>query len=70
MGETLLAIARDRGYRAVMYNLVFETNTPSLELWRSLGFEEIGRIPEGAQLPDGRYIDAIMFYKSLVAESA
>ncbi|MGF1459631.1 MAG: GNAT family N-acetyltransferase [Leptolyngbyaceae cyanobacterium] len=66
MGESMLMLARDRGYRAVMYNLVFATNVPSLKLWESLGFQEIGRIPDGVQMPDGRYVDAIMLYKSLL----
>ncbi|MEM9502847.1 MAG: GNAT family N-acetyltransferase [Cyanobacteria bacterium P01_E01_bin.43] len=66
MGEVMLDVARDRGYRAVMYNLVFETNVPSLKLWQSLGFHEIGRVPQAAYLPDGRYVDAVMLYKSLV----
>ncbi|MEM6713655.1 MAG: GNAT family N-acetyltransferase [Cyanobacteria bacterium P01_D01_bin.6] len=66
MGETMLQLARDRGYRAVMYNLVFATNVPSLQLWQSLGFQEIGRIPEGVCLPDGQYVDAVMLYRSLV----
>jgi L-amino acid N-acyltransferase YncA len=65
MGETMLELAPDRGYRAVMYNLVFETNIPSLKLWESLGFQEIGRIPAAALLPGGRYADAIMLYRSL-----
>lgn len=65
MGETMLTLARDRGYRAIMYNLVFATNVPSLRLWESMGFEEIGRIPEGACLPDGQYVDAVMLYKLL-----
>jgi len=62
----MLLLARDRGYRAVMYNLVFETNVASLKLWESLGFRAIGRIPEGVLLPDGRYRDAVMLYRSLV----
>jgi L-amino acid N-acyltransferase YncA len=66
MGEAMLDLARDRGYRAVMYNLVFATNVPSLRLWESMGFQEIGRIPEGAHLPDGQYVDAVMLYKSLL----
>lgn len=62
MGEAMLTLARDRGYRAVMYNLIFETNVPSLKLWESLGFQEIGRIPGAAHFPDGRYVDAIMMH--------
>ena len=65
MGETMLQIARDRGYRAVMYNLVFATNLVSLRLWSSMGFQEIGRIPQGVQLPDGRYVDAVMLYRQV-----
>lgn len=65
MGEAMLDLARDRGYRAVMYNLVFETNTPSLKLWASMGFQKIGHIPKAAHLPDGRYADALVLYKSL-----
>ena len=66
MGETMLVLARDRGYRAVMYNLVLETNFPSLKLWESLDFQIIGRIPEAAKLSDGHYVDAIMLYKALI----
>jgi L-amino acid N-acyltransferase YncA len=66
MGETMLDLARDRGYRAVMYNLIFETNVPSLKLWESMGFQPIGRIPDGVELPDGRFVDAVMLYKALV----
>lgn len=69
MGETMLALARDRGYRAVMFNLVFATNIASLRLWADLGFQELGRIPAGAQLPDGRYVEAVMLYKSLLDHS-
>jgi len=66
MGEVMLALAPDRGYRGVMYNLVFATNVASLKLWESMGFQEIGRVPDAAYLPDGRYVDAIMLYRSLV----
>ncbi|CAF0930758.1 unnamed protein product [Rotaria sordida] len=31
-------------YKASMFNLVFSNNTFSIRLWRSLGFQEIGRI--------------------------
>jgi GNAT superfamily N-acetyltransferase len=68
MGETMLILARDRGYRAVMYNLVFATNIASLKLWESLGFQTIGRIPAAALLPQGEYVDALLLYKSLVDE--
>jgi L-amino acid N-acyltransferase YncA len=69
MGRAMLALARDRGYRAVMYNLVFETNVASLQLWASMGFQELGRVPAAALLPDGRYVDAVMLYRSLLEDT-
>lgn len=65
MGEKMLEIAAWRGYAAVMFNLVFETNIPSLKLWQSLGFETIGRIPSAAHLKNGKIVDALMLYCQL-----
>jgi ribosomal protein S18 acetylase RimI-like enzyme len=65
MAETMLAIAPTQGYTAVMFNLVFATNEPSLNLWRSLGFSTIGRVPGAARPPDGSSVDAIMLHRAL-----
>lgn len=65
MAETMLAIAPTKGYTAVMFNLVFATNEPSLNLWRSLGFSTLGRIPQAARLSESASIDAIMLYRAL-----
>lgn len=65
MGETLLELAPPLGYAAIMFNLVFETNIPSLNLWRSLGFQELGRIPNAARLSNGARVDAVMLYREV-----
>jgi GNAT superfamily N-acetyltransferase len=67
MGESMLAlaIAPTKGYTAVMFNLVFATNLPSLKLWESLGFQIIGRVPQAAHLADGSTVDALMLYYDL-----
>jgi len=65
MGEVMLAIAPTIGYTAVMFNLVFATNVASLKIWNSLGFTQIGRIPNAAQLANGELVDAVMLYHSL-----
>jgi ribosomal protein S18 acetylase RimI-like enzyme len=65
MGEAMLLIAANLGYEAVMFNLVFETNIPSIRLWQSLGFEIIGRIPRAAKLGDEQVVDALMMYRAL-----
>lgn len=67
MGESMLEIAVDLGYQAVMFNLVFATNIPSLRLWESLGFASLGKIPQAVRLDSGQYIDAVMIYRQLKA---
>jgi L-amino acid N-acyltransferase YncA len=66
MGETMLGIASDLGYKAVIFNLVFKTNIASLRLWESLGFEVIGQIPSAVEFNDGSFVDAVIMYRGLV----
>nr|WP_322662775.1 GNAT family N-acetyltransferase [Dendronalium sp. ChiSLP03b]MDZ8207310.1 GNAT family N-acetyltransferase [Dendronalium sp. ChiSLP03b] len=54
MEKAMLSIAANLGYELVMFNLVFETNIPSIKLWQSLGFDIIRSIPHVAKLADGR----------------
>ncbi len=69
MGETMLLIAASLGYQAVMFNLVFETNIPSIRLWQSLGFQTIGRIPAAVELENNSHIDALIMYRRLGIKS-
>jgi L-amino acid N-acyltransferase YncA len=75
MGLAFIEIAPLLGYKASMFNLVFITNIPSVRLWRSLGFQEIGRLPNAGYLikkketneqendeVEEEFVDAIMFY--------
>lgn len=64
MGEEMLKIAKHLNYAAVIFNLVFETNIPSIKLWQSLGFYPIGRIPQAVRLNDG-IVDALIMYRQL-----
>jgi ribosomal protein S18 acetylase RimI-like enzyme len=59
MVEHSLREARRLGFDAMLFNLVFESN-PVREMYRKLGFEEIGRIPEAV---DGE--DALIYWRSL-----
>ncbi|MDB9306167.1 N-acetyltransferase [Nodularia spumigena CS-591/12] len=65
MGEAMLVIAANLGYEAVMFNLVFATNIPSVKLWQSLGFDIIGNIPRAVKLGDGQVAEALIFYRAL-----
>lgn len=77
MGLAFIKIAPLLGYRASMFNLVFSSNIPSIRLWKSLNFKEIGRVPNAGRLIAYRritdedqiiteedYFDAVMFYYS------
>ncbi len=66
MGTQALPLAKSLGYEAMMFNLVFATNTPSLAIWASLGFQELTRIPAAVHLPDGTTTEAVMLYRSLL----
>lgn len=52
LGEHVVAWARAAGYRAIQFNAVVETNTAAVRLWRSLGFEVVGTVPEAFDHPE------------------
>ena len=62
LGTLFPYIASSLGYEASMFNLVFKDNPASVELWRRLGFQELGTIPRAKKAKDGQYHDAIQFY--------
>jgi L-amino acid N-acyltransferase YncA len=66
MGEHSLEEARRLGFRAMQFNLVVATNEAAIVLWRRLGFEVAGRLPGAFRHRDGRYLDALVMYRSLV----
>ena len=46
LGEWALEWARQQGYAAMQFNAVVETNLVAVHLWRDLGFEVVGTVPE------------------------
>ncbi|SEF15166.1 GNAT family N-acetyltransferase [Jiangella alba] len=65
LGEHVIDWARDAGYRAMQFNAVVETNTRAVALWRSLGFEVIGTLPEGFQHPVHGYVGLHIMHRRL-----
>ncbi|MDH4983758.1 N-acetyltransferase [Hyphomicrobium sp. D-2] len=65
MAEHSLDAARAEGFRAVQFNFVVEANAPAVHLWRSLGFQEVGRLPEAFHHPVQGYVDALVMFRSL-----
>lgn len=69
LGEALvrhcLAEAKALGFGILQFNAVVSSNTPALNLYRKLGFTQLGIIPGGFLMKDGSYQDIIPHYKKL-----
>jgi len=65
LGEDCLMRAKEMGFRAMQFNFVISTNEPAVRLWKSLGFREIGRIPQGFRHKELDYVDALILFREL-----
>ena len=65
MGEHSLAEARRLGYRAMQFNIVVTTNAPAVTLWKSLGFQVVGTLPDAFRHSEYGLVDALVMYRSL-----
>ena len=65
MCEHSLAYARQRGYRAMQYNLVVSANGQAVRLWKSFGFAVVGKLPEAFAHPKLGFVDAFVMYRAL-----
>ena len=65
LGEYVLGWARDAGFRSMQFNAVVETNTAAVHLWRSLGFEVIGTVPEAFNSRRHGYVGLHVMYRRL-----
>jgi ribosomal protein S18 acetylase RimI-like enzyme len=69
IGRALVAhcldAARAAGYRAMQFNQVVDTNVAAIRLYRSLGFVEIGRVPEAFRHDELGYLSALVMYRTL-----
>jgi L-amino acid N-acyltransferase YncA len=57
--------ARTAGFRAMQFNFVVSTNARALELWQSLTFEIVGRLPAAFQHPSLGFVDAFVMFAPL-----
>jgi L-amino acid N-acyltransferase YncA len=65
LGEHVLDWARGQGYRSMQFNAVVETNTAALRLWRSLGFEVVGTVPEAFDHADHGLVGLHVMHRRL-----
>ncbi|MGF7239396.1 MAG: N-acetyltransferase family protein [Frankia sp.] len=65
LGARVLVFARDAGVRAMQFNAVVETNIHAVGLWRSLGFEVVGTVPEAFLHPVHGYVGLHVMHRPL-----
>ncbi len=65
MAEFSIEEAKRLGYRAMQFNFVVKTNESAVKLWRNLGFEIIGEIPEAFDHAENGLTNAFVMYRKL-----
>ena len=65
LGLHCLEEAKKAGYRAIQFNFVVSTNTGAVDLWKKLGFEIVGTLPEAFRHSRLGYVDADVKYRFL-----
>jgi ribosomal protein S18 acetylase RimI-like enzyme len=63
--EHCMQSAKAAGFRGMQFNQVLSTNEPALALYRSLGFDVIGTVPEAFDHIEHGYVDAHIMYRAL-----
>ena len=65
LGKYSIDMAKDLGYKSIIFNLVFDENIVSIKLWEKLGFKIIGTIPNAVRKNDRNFQDAHIMFLSL-----
>lgn len=64
--EDMIEWAQGQGFRGIQFNAVVEGNERAEGLYRSLGFEILGTVPEGFHHPARGYVGLHVMYRRLV----
>ena len=68
MGEHCLTEARRLGFMAMQFNFVVSTNEGAIRLWKQLGFEIVGTLPDAFRDPEKGYVDVYIMFRSLTGD--
>jgi L-amino acid N-acyltransferase YncA len=65
LGQYVLDWCRAEGFHGIQFNAVVESNHAAVHLWRSLGFDVIGTVPEAFDHPDDGLVGLHIMYQRL-----
>ena len=65
MGEYSLVEAKRLGYLAMQFNIVIKSNEKAVALWKKIGFDIIGEIPDAFRHAKNGLTNAYIMYKKL-----
>jgi len=65
LGEYAIGWARAAGFHSMQFNAVVESNTAAVHLWRSLGFQILGTVPEAFDHPQNGLVGLHVMYRRL-----
>lgn len=65
LAEHSFVRAKERGFRAMQFNLVIASNERAVHLWQSCGMEIVGRLPGAFRHPTLGFVDALVMYRTL-----
>lgn len=65
MGEFSIEEAKRLGFNAMQFNFVVKSNEKAVKLWKSLGFEIVGEIPEAYNHLENGLTNAYIMYRKL-----
>ena len=57
--------AKELGFGILQFNAVVKTNLSAINLYKSLGFTQLGTIPTGFLMKNGEYEDIVPHFKEL-----
>jgi ribosomal protein S18 acetylase RimI-like enzyme len=65
MGKFSITEAQRLGYKAMQFNIVVKSNEKAISLWKKLGFEIIGEIPDAFNHQQNGLTNAYIMYRKL-----
>lgn len=65
MAEHSIEEARRLGFKSIQFNFVVKSNEVAVNLWKSVGFEVIGEIPDAFDHKENGLTNAYIMYRKL-----